>query len=174
MKSVLTIIDMQDYFLRRGLRRSEDPKTMQAEWDAIVNVIRGQIVLAKRKKMPIVVLEYNNSGATTAKILRAIRGYALARRVVKRRDDGSNEVAETVSEIMGCDWNPTEFCVTGVNRAYCVARTVSGLSLEFPDSILSLIEDGIGDEHGDTGWGWEWQGTGKPKNAIIANSRAVA
>ena len=72
MKSVLTIIDMQDYFLQRGLRRSDTPKALQAEWDAIVKVIRKLISQAKRKKMPIVVLEYDNSGPTIEKILKGL------------------------------------------------------------------------------------------------------
>ena len=176
MKSVLTIIDMQDYFLRRGKNKGYvDPETFQAEWDTIVNVIRKQITVAKRKKMPIVVLEFDNSGSTNAKILRAIKGYKLAKRVEKRRDDGSNEVAETVKEIMGTDWNPDEFRITGVNRAFCVSRTVKGLSRLFSKAQLKLIEDAIGDEHGDEyGWGWEFDLDGKPKNATIANSRAIA
>jgi len=172
MKSVLTIIDMQDYFLQRGLNRGDvEPAELQAEWDTIVDVIRKQISKAKRNKMPIVVLEYDNSGPTTAKILRTIRGYELAARVKKYRNDGSSEVMETIGELMGGNWVPSEFRITGVNRAFCVADTVRGLSQEFPDSMLNLIEDAIGDEHGDYyGWGWSIP----PRNTTIINSRAVA
>ncbi len=171
LNTVLVVIDMQDYFRDRGASRLRDPAEFLADWDAIVDTIVSQVAVAKRARRPVVMLEYNLAGPTVRRIAAATRHYDLARHVTKYRDNGADEVAEAIEDLNGRGYRPTRFQITGVNRRFCVSDTVRGLAKRYPEAQLALIEDAIGDEGGDVGWGWR-EGS-EPRNTVLVNS-AVA
>ena len=154
---VLVIVDMQYYFLQRGLDRRPG---MQEEWDALVEKIQQQIKIAKSKRYPIVVLEYsedldgseplgirrhkNRLRYTDSKLTKAIGRYKLHKFKVKNTDNGADSVVDALKAM---SWASTNILVTGVNRNYCIQKTVYGL-FNVCDTVITIIDDAVGSERG--------------------------
>ena len=160
----LVVVDMQRKFLARAKRKRHTyyyPDAITtAGWNALVERIIRAIEICKTKQQPIVILEFDDFGPTDNKIKKAIGEYQKVFWCVKYCDDGSEEVFDVLPSI-------NIFSVVGVNKKFCISATAKGLAEK---AKVNLLEDAIGDEHGDMGWGWYSQ----PANTEIVNVDAIA
>lgn len=171
---VLVIIDMQRYFLRRAkkLRRLMTPE----DWGEVRGKIIELVHIAKRKNIPIVVLEFapETYGNTDYLIKRAIGKYPLARFVPKFSNDGSGELSELFPQ---CGIAPSKFFVCGVNRCSCVSHTTGGINCAWKTIPIVLCEDAIGDENYNT-YAWDkdfpYDRINKPENLVFSTIEAMA
>lgn len=118
---------------------------MQPEFDAaccpdvIVGVAR-EIMEAKRKKWPVVFLEYlpkENIGETHYGLLSLLKGYSRKARIGKTDDDGSYEALRAIRRRK---FPEKTLRVCGVNTDCCVASTVLGF-LDRTESEIHVVKD---------------------------------
>lgn len=137
MARTLLIIDMQVGF------RSAKNLDLQER-------IAHEVRLAKKRRAAIVVVEYDGFGKTHDPIHNAIGDYKLQATVHKNRDDGSEEVVVAANK-NGFDVKHWRVC--GVNIAYCVNKTVSGLRNLLKDVDIEVKEDACNCNVGkELGW----------------------
>ena len=122
MSTVLCIVDMQPYF-----------KTHKKCLDEVIH----QVKLAKRRKAPIVILEYKKCGPTHERILDELKGVKKVIIKQKEDDDGSREFLNAVKNIK---YKKVRIC--GVNACYCVYETAlgikaEGIKLELPSNAIA-------------------------------------
>jgi nicotinamidase-related amidase len=115
----LIIVDMQGYFAT-----AKNPSTIKN--------VKSLIKEFKKKRLPIIVLEYHysfrNLGHTLPCITKMLDDYYYARYVRKSDDDGGVEVIECLNKN---GWNIGKFKVCGVNIGACVRDTVCTLVHDF-------------------------------------------
>lgn len=136
MARTLLIIDMQEGF------RSAQSLQLQER-------IAHEVKLAKKRGAAIVVVEYDGFGKTHVPIQEAIGDYKLQATVHKNRDDGSEEVFIAANE-NGFDIKHWRVC--GVNIAYCVNKTVSGLRGLMAGVDIEVKEDACNCSVGKDSW----------------------
>jgi len=129
---VLVVVDMQPYF-----GNSQIPEVME-------NVIR-QMKVFIANGWPIVILEYNNCGASDPRIDALVETpefrYPHLARMVKSDDDGSNEV------FLACKkygFGMGFFRACGVNSTACVLATVQGLNRIAPNALVEVVREACG------------------------------
>lgn len=123
----LCIIDMQDYFLEPCNEKPTD------------NVAR-EIRQAIKDDAPIVLVEYRGCGETTSQLLDVIKhaGATKVYKVVKVRDDGSEEIIECLHKN---NLPEDHIKITGVNTDCCVYATCYGIQRKRPLSKIEVIAD---------------------------------
>lgn len=119
---------------------------MQAAFDAACNpnvviAVTEEIVAAKHKGAPIILVEYANCGPSHNGFYRLLRNYDKKSRIGKRDDDGSVEI---IRAIRRRGFNDRWLRVCGVNADCCVAATVSGLLERLPGSHVDLVKSACG------------------------------
>ena len=107
MTTALCIVDMQPDFADTV--------------DPVVDEVIRQVKLAKRRKAPIVLVEYKDEdiimGNTVTSITDAIGDYPNVSKVHKYNDGGGNEIDEEFKNFSG------KFRLVGVNTSYCICST---------------------------------------------------
>lgn len=122
----LVMIDMQDEFATRDNynRLGVNPEKIKA----VIEKQKIMIALAKNKKMPILVAEYQSFGPTNSELMTAIGNYAWFYRVVKTTDglfdNANSSVAETKSKL--AEWGIDSLILMGANGGACVEATMKG------------------------------------------------
>lgn len=127
MPYTLCVIDMQDWFLQTVSQKPTD------------NVAR-EIRQAIKDDAPIVLVEYRGCGDTTTQLLDVIKhaGATKVYKVVKARDDGSEEIIECLKKE---NLPEDHIKVAGVNTDCCVYYTCYGLQRKRPLSTIEVIAD---------------------------------
>jgi hypothetical protein len=123
----LIIIDMQDSFpaaLHQSLRSN----------------IGKQIILAKRRQAPILLVEYHNEGSTLPDLKSKINGYKGCYTVTKKEDDGSTEILGFLAEFPR--FVPT-WRVCGIHLDCCVWDTITGLKNNLKKTNIEIVRDGV-------------------------------
>jgi nicotinamidase-related amidase len=141
--SVLVVIDMQPRFLPdRGDTGS--PEAMRA----LAGVAR-EIVRARRRGMPIVLVEYRRYAPTHPYLMRLLSepDYELYRVVRKGQMDGSKAVL-FACRAMGIA-RPRRFRVCGTYTHYCVEETVMGLARKRPQALVQVVTAACTDPSGN-------------------------
>ena len=129
--TTLAIVDMQSNF-----SASEKP-------DTIIGVQR-EIALAKRRRDAIVILEYRGYSKTRNTIINAVVKSGWPFKIVEKGDDdGSAEVVKTCNEN---GWPLRRVRVCGVNRMYCVKRTIEGLLMRLSHTQVEIAFGATGDD----------------------------
>jgi nicotinamidase-related amidase len=116
----LLVVDMQDCF-----NAANSPRLIKKVSESIKKAIKD--------RAHIIFLEYLDSGTTHTVLKSLVKNYQKAHFVIKRGDDGSEEVRHTLRSNRIRTKN---FKVTGVNTDCCVQRTVAGLVTLIPDSKI--------------------------------------
>lgn len=122
MTTALCVVDMQTSF-----------RAHESCLDAVLDEIR----LAKRRKAPIVVLEYCQEEPTHPKIRKSLRRYRNVKYETKYDDDGSREFLQAIK-----DFKVKNVRVVGVNACYCVYDTAcgidgAGLNVHIPEDAIA-------------------------------------
>jgi hypothetical protein len=122
--TILCIVDMQKNF---------------SSWEYCANEVKHQIALAKRRKDPIVVIEYDvfKKEGTEKSIIEAVEESGCLYDVeIKDRDNGSCEV------LHACGKNGFDITkrirLCGVNRNACVKDTAQGLAYMLPHTRIEV------------------------------------
>lgn len=112
MKTVLCIIDMQPEF---------------SIADKVINEVKKQIWLAKRRDGYVIVIEYSGAGQTLSDLQKELKKLKPGKvfHTKKRNDDGSREIVK-LAKTHSLDIRRLRVC--GVNRCFCVYETVCSLS----------------------------------------------
>jgi hypothetical protein len=113
-----------------------DSQMAYVPFGPVLEAIEREIVAAKEKDEPIVLLEYYYGGATYPHILALLEGYRHYERKTKRTFGGANEVIRACTER---GWEMTKFRITGAETYCCVAETSEGLLLACPDSEQEVV-----------------------------------
>jgi len=139
----LVIIDMQEYFYDRGyFETAPDAEAFDDEWHSVVESIRHLVLLAKERKSPVIVLEYDYDSPTVDAISSVLpENYAC---FTKETDSGANYVCEFLHRQKR---RYDAVFVTGVNRGACVSDTIDDLLDRLRKPIVA-VDDAIGDEEG--------------------------
>lgn len=122
--SALIIIDMQDYFVERG-RQHEKPEN-QVKTKAVNDHIIDSIKQAKQAGLPIVLLEYEDSGPTNDRIKEAVGDYDKAKYITKNTDsmfDSWNRYRQELNDYLEKE-KVSELLITGANGGACVHRSI--------------------------------------------------
>jgi len=126
-KTVLVIVDMQYDFSASSNQRT-------------ISEIMRQIDLAKRRKSPIVFLEYKHEGETIEELMDyALEDYEEVYQIEKEDDDGSLELCWGFAEF---DLPFTHLRICGINTDACVADTVRGLIRDYPEVKVEVVKKG--------------------------------
>lgn len=120
-QKVLTIIDMQVKFIKKGEHTLE------------IRGIRQLIDSFKKKKQDIAIVEYMSFGNTIPKIYNKIRKYPY-HYVDKDSNDGSAEILRTIDSPV--------YVVCGIYADYCIAETVEGLA--YSNKQVEVVTDCCG------------------------------
>lgn len=123
----LIVVDMQSYF---GVSSSMN-FTRNIEREITKTIDNGG---------HIIFVEFSSYGDTLLELTKLVTeiGYKWAYTVIKGQDDGSVEVANSMFE----NNVPYDHLrVVGVNTDCCVLETVKGLTRQFPDSKIEVVED---------------------------------
>lgn len=126
-KPTLVIVDMQT-----GFDAANHPDVVAAN----CKLIRRQ----RRRKLPIVVLEFFGCEKTHPDLLKALKGYNKVAFAEKRKCNGSSEVDYRCKKHK---YGTDEFHVTGVNMGACVDETVYGLRALYPESKIVLYYEAV-------------------------------
>lgn len=131
MSIALCIVDVQESFRAAG---------------NVVQSVVHQVKLARRRKAPIIILEYDGHEASYEKIYDALKGYDKWTVVQKYEDDGSMEVMQAMDRNPELRSDSIRIC--GVNACYCVKETAVGLhesglfkKIELADAAISCTHD---------------------------------
>ncbi|HEY9869784.1 MAG TPA: isochorismatase family protein [Candidatus Obscuribacterales bacterium] len=141
--TVLVVIDMQPRFLPdRG--DTSSPEAMRA----LAGVAR-EIVRARRRGMPIVLVEYRRYAPTHPYLMKLLTEphYGRHRVVRKGQMDGSKAVL-FACRAMGLG-RPRRFRVCGTYTHYCVEETVLGLSRKRPQDVVEVVTSACTDPSGN-------------------------
>jgi len=154
LQSALVIVDMQDDFLERmgddfsDDEQCEDADLVQKCYKKLLNGIIREVKEAKKKRLPIVCLQYANQYdefdtprfwahyATTAAIRKALKGYSRAYFVWKDTDSGADEVMDVLEGVeprLGVDTltykgKPNELRKFITNKRKMIDFTVAGVN----------------------------------------------
>lgn len=151
-KRLLVIIDMQpprNYtgFVTAGFVTAEKIET-QCE------IIR-QILLARQKEWPIIILEYATYAPTANNIMAALHGYPYQIFRKKHWDGGESEVVDAIEDFKRT-FRRRKFHrikhlrFMGVNTHACVLETVNGCARLMPQKIMEVWMSGCNDfSHSD-------------------------
>lgn len=134
MPATLVVVDMQPDF-----EAAFNP-------DVVIGVAK-QIMLAKHKKWPVILLEYAGCSRTHQGFSDLLSGYPRRARISKSDDDGSYEVVRALERR---EFPFKNLRVCGVNTDACVWSTVDGLLKRLPKSYLEVVKDACG-----------WEGPGR-------------
>jgi nicotinamidase-related amidase len=135
-ETTLVIVDMQPYF-----RASQHPDTLAA--------VEREIRSAISNESAIVLLEFEDSGDTDARLMRVLRAYPRLAVKLKTTDDGSAWVTAACREH---GFGTKHFRVCGVNTDACVLATVLGLTRRLPHCTVEVVKDAC--NSGNTGYNW--------------------
>lgn len=124
MPSTLVVVDMQPVF-----EASRHPDTIIA--------VTTEILAAKQKKWPIILVEYKGCGRTHGGFDALLRGYPRKARIGKWNDDGSAEVIRT---LVRREFPYQTLRVCGVNTDCCVWATVHGLLNRLEKSKVEVVK----------------------------------
>lgn len=124
----LIIIDMQDELLDDHLYYCELLKNIQKE-----------IKLAKRRRAPIILVEYKNEGETHKDIHLVLNAYPYER-VIKPHNDGSKEIFHCLLRKF---YSVPIWRVCGIFLECCISETLISLSNQ-TKTEFELIEKGVG------------------------------
>jgi len=128
MSSTLVVVDMQEHF-----KSACNP-------DVIIGVTQ-EIILAKQKNTPIILLEYAGCGKSHEGFSSLLRNYPWKARVKKGDDDGSQEI---VRAIRRRGFNDSALRLCGVNADCCVCATVTGLLKRLEDTQIEVVKEACG------------------------------
>lgn len=116
MSKVLVIVDMQYLFYT-------------ARKDKVIRECQRLIKHFKANNLPIIILEYIGCDDTLKELKRLYKDYPLAKTLIKRCDDGSNQIHKHF-KTNGLNLNKRdeiEIVICGVNIDACVISTTWGL-----------------------------------------------
>jgi nicotinamidase-related amidase len=122
----LVIVDMQDNFVTRGRsdKLPENQETLR-----ILDIKQNEMIdVAKRRGLPIMLVEYVGNGPTNEKIMARIGNYAKVFTILKSTDglyDWFNTSAEVAREGLK-EFGVTDLIIMGANGGSCVERTIRG------------------------------------------------
>ena len=122
----LVIVDMQDIYVTRG--RSDKLPENQETLRRLEIRQKQMIDVARRRGMPIMLVEYAGNGPTNARLLAHIADYPKVFTVLKSTDglyDWFNTSAEIAREKLQA-YGVTDLIVMGANGGSCVERTIRG------------------------------------------------
>jgi nicotinamidase-related amidase len=140
MPTTLVVVDMQPEFDAANVP------------DVIVGVTK-QILEAKKKRWPIVIVEYlpkDDIGETHGGLLSLLKGYNKKARIGKVDDDGSLEI---VRALRRRKFTEKTLRVCGVNTDCCVAATVLGL-LDRIEGEVEVVKDAC---EWDNNFQYDWR-----------------
>ena len=135
MRPTLVVIDMQTTF-----RASFKP--------SVVVGVTTEIIKAKEKLLPIVVVEYKNCHPTHKALLDLLKNYPHKARITKSGDDGSSEVIRTLRRR---GFNQDYIRVCGVNTDACVWATAEGLLKKLRYAQIEVVKSACATEF-DFNW----------------------
>jgi nicotinamidase-related amidase len=124
----LIVMDMQECF-----EAACDP-------DVVIGVTK-EIILAKERQSPIVLVEYAECGRSHEGFSSLLRGYPWKARISKWDDDGSAEIIRTLRR-RNFDHHVLRLC--GVNADCCVHATVTGLLERLEGTQLEVVKQACG------------------------------
>lgn len=129
---------------------------MQAVFEAanntrVISAISEEILHCISEEIPIIFLEYNQSGDTLPQLLSLVRGYPHVFRTTKNQDDGSKEVAAVLKKNK-LPHKTVRVC--GVNADACVERTISGLCRKYPRTEIIVVKNACGTCGGPGHYDW--------------------
>jgi len=134
----LIIVDMQPYFIDRTKVVSSPENKRIVE-----QVLRKQVQLIeefKRRNLPILLVEYEDSGVSHSEILGALDGYPLSKRVLKARDGLFDDRRARRSAIAFFrSFGVRQVVVVGANAEKCVKATILG-ALKLGVDVLAYSE----------------------------------
>jgi len=166
MTPVLTIIDMQRFFLEAWKYcGAKEIETQVQKWTNIVNSIRSLIKVARERHIPIIVVKYHDLNYSTdydevrraigdfdydavdPRIIEALDGYDYQTTVYKDDDNGAIEIEGGIEALKIDKFDVSEIVLTGVNQSGCVIRTLDGLLdrqsyKKLPRHILFSVPEG--------------------------------
>lgn len=122
MSYTLLVIDVQSYFKAAQARR-------------LINNCKREIRQAIKDKAAILLVEYIGCGRSNTSIAKMVEKYDRGFIVLKDDDDGSDEIAETITHFK---LPKSRIKVTGVNTDACIQDTVSGLVSKFGRKRLNI------------------------------------
>lgn len=135
-KSTLVVIDMQPLF-----EASLSPQ--------LIDSVRQCVTAGRAAQLDIVVLEYNESGATYPNLLLPLLApsrYERFQILEKYCDDGSIWVRQACKEL---GYSNRRFYLCGVNISACVKSTAVGLKREYPEADIAVLVEACGDRRAD-------------------------
>lgn len=124
---VLISIDIQKAFVA-----SNNP--------VMLETARKEVISAKSRKLPIVLMQYEGHGPTRAEISNLLRKYPYKYVVHKNSDDGAHELLD---ELFNLGISTKHYRIVGLNCAHCIKSTVESLSKYAPDARIELVKHGI-------------------------------
>ena len=128
MSATLVVVDMQEYF-----DAACDP-------DVIIGVTK-EILTARQKKSPIILLEYEGCGRSHEGFASLLRNYPFRARIRKGDDDGSLEIVRALRR-RGFSHRRLRLC--GVNADCCVCATAIGLLERLDRAKIEVVKDACG------------------------------
>ena len=134
----LIIIDMQDTFLCEISERTR-----------VLDNTKKAIVKAISDKQPIIIVEFDGSGATNKSIRNLANKYKNCYTVKKYDCDGSMEICKFfLNSSNNFPKKILKFC--GVYSSECLHDTVIGLMNYFENTTFKIIEPACGDQDSAT------------------------
>lgn len=133
---ILLIIDMQKGF------KSAKKKSTILECKKLIRQ-------AKRRKRPIIILEYYQEGETLPELTELLYDYPLTFHALKRKDDGGRAVHKLIRQH---HFNVDEIIVCGVNISACVLETCDSLSKRYRIRVIKRACNDEGRWYGRAGW----------------------
>jgi nicotinamidase-related amidase len=123
--TALVIIDMQDIFVTRG-GQADRPENVQKVNDIHAAQIAA-IHAAERAHMPIVFVEYSDSGVTNPVLTDAARGYSPQTTIIKN-SDGVFDDPNSAEQLRGylTKNHVQNLVITGANGGACVEASIEG------------------------------------------------
>lgn len=132
MLSTLVVVDMQECF-------------EAACYPSVIIGVTQEIVLARQKRSPIILLEYEGCGKSHEGFSSLLRNYPWKARIRKGDDDGSNEIIRVIRRR---GFNNSTLRLCGVNSDCCVYATVEGLLKRLEDTKIEVVKEACGCEYG--------------------------
>ena len=111
-----------------------------AQQQLLRSSVKKQIQLTKRRQAPILIIEYEKSGATLPDILSATNGYPHCYTLTKYDDNGSDEIIAFLAEFP--HFIPT-WRICGIHLDCCVWETAFGLKSMFKKTKLEIVKSAV-------------------------------
>lgn len=124
---VLVVVDAQ-----RAFPASSNP--------IMLETIKNEVISAKTRKLPIMLMQYEGHGPTRAEISNLLRKYPYKYIVHKGGDDGAHELLD---ELFNLGISTKHYRIMGLNLAHCVKSTLESLSKYAPDARIELVKRGV-------------------------------